>query len=257
MIFPTTRKGIRFDNSSAPATAQEKKEDDAGAASAHDKTDGGDDAGAGKKKATDRAVMSSASLMQLLPTGPVLAFQTLAASFTNQGKCYRSKFWLTVWLVVFLGATCIFSSFTDCVQDLKTKKAHRGVALPGRLHIIGMSMTDQAAQFDRKELKERRLKTVDWIHAFFTAVVFLTIAGSDVGLQNCFFPNANDDTKQLLKNLPLGMAVMSSFVFMVFPTTRNSMCFDDSDNSDQEKNPTAGDRDLENNAPTRLQTEQQ
>lgn len=77
------------------------------------------------------------------------------------------------------------------------------------------------------ELRNRHLKATDWVHAFFTAVVFLTIAGSDVGLQNCFFPKANDDTKQLLKNLPLGMAVMSSFVFMIFPATRQGIGFDE------------------------------
>lgn len=75
------------------------------------------------------------------------------------------------------------------------------------------------------ELKKRGLKTIDWVHAALTAVVFLTIAGSDVGLQNCFFPRANDDTRQFLRNLPLGMAVMTSFMFMIFPTTRKGINF--------------------------------
>ena len=79
------------------------------------------------------------------------------------------------------------------------------------------------------ELKKHGLKTVDWVHAVLSLVVFLTIAGSDVGLQNCFFPDASDDTKQLLKNLPLGMAVMSSFVFIIFPPTRKGISFDDSE----------------------------
>jgi hypothetical protein len=73
------------------------------------------------------------------------------------------------------------------------------------------------------ELEKRRLRTLDWVHAFFTAIVFLTVVASDVGLQKCFFPNAGADTKQLLKNLPLAMAVLSSFVFMIFPTTRNGI----------------------------------
>jgi hypothetical protein len=238
MIFPTTRKGIRLDNSSPPhgtAAAQEKN---------------GDGPKDGEKPAAaDRVITSTANLMERLPTGPVLAFQTLSASFTNQGNCYHSNYAFTVGLVTFLGATCIFSSFTDCIPDPKTGKVHKGVALPGTLHIIGMSKKDQKAKFGSSALKEQRLKTMDWVHAFFTAVVFLTIAGSDVGLQNCFFPKASDDTRQLLKKLPIGMAVMSSFVFIVFPTTRKGMGFDDSDyiviHHDDQENPSPATPSLE------------
>nr|CAB3492172.1 unnamed protein product [Digitaria exilis] len=208
MIFPTTRAGIKFDNNTTP-----ESDDDTG------KTEG---------KTTDKVLSSSANLLQLLPTGPVLAFQTLAASFTNQGKCYHSNLILTAGLVTFLGATCIFSSFTDCVTD-RNGKVRKGVALPSQLHIIGLSKKEERELFDHSLLREKKLKVIDWVHAFFTAVVFLTIAFSDVGLQNCFFPKADDDARQLLKNLPLGMAVMSSFVFIIFPTTRKGIGFDDSE----------------------------
>ncbi|WVZ49094.1 hypothetical protein U9M48_000475 [Paspalum notatum var. saurae] len=135
---------------------------------------------------------------------------------------------LSVGLVTFLAATCIFCAFTDSVTD-RHGKVHRGVALPGRLHVLNVSRKEQKAIAASAELRARGLRAVDWVLAFFTAVVFLTIAGSDVGLQNCFFPDATDDTKQLLKNLPLGMAVMSSFVFIIFPPTRKGISFDDSD----------------------------
>uniref|UniRef100_M8B2A2 Uncharacterized protein n=1 Tax=Aegilops tauschii TaxID=37682 RepID=M8B2A2_AEGTA len=68
---------------------------------------------------------------------------------------------------------------------------------------------------------------LDFVHAFFTAVVFLIMAFSDVGLQNCFFPDASRNTQQLLKNLPLGMAFLSSFVFIIFPTKRKGIGFND------------------------------
>lgn len=61
------------------------------------------------------------------------------------------------------------------------------------------------------------------MHAFLSAVVFLSVVFSDVGLQKCFFPNTGKNDKELLKNLPLGMAVPSSFVFMIFPTNRRGI----------------------------------
>ncbi|XP_066342349.1 protein DMP3-like [Miscanthus floridulus] len=178
----------------------------------------------GQQTVVTTARTSSKNLLQQLPAGAVLAFQALAATFTNQGNCYHSNMWLTVGLVTVLSATCIFSSFTDSL--VYQGKVYYGVAIHGRLNILNMPEEEEKVV---SALEERRLKIMDWVHAFFTAVVFLTIAGSDVGLQNCFFPKASDDTRQLLKNLPLGMAVMSSFVFIIFPTTRKGMGFDDSD----------------------------
>ncbi|OEL25706.1 hypothetical protein BAE44_0013275 [Dichanthelium oligosanthes] len=257
MIFPTTRSGISFDKAAAlqplpppppPPPAQAQQNNDPMPAKADDpsKEAKADDPSTAAK-ATERVLTSSANLLQLLPTGPVLAFQTLSASFTNQGKCYNSNKWLTVGLVTFLSATCIFSSFTDTVKDSKGR-VHKGVAVSRRLHIFNLSKKEQAAM--KAELRKRRLKTLDWVHALFTAVVFLTIAGSDVGLQDCFFPKASDDTKQLLKNLPLGMAVMSSFVFVIFPATRKGIGFDDSDYTVIETTPQATSGDAENPTPS-------
>ena len=45
------------------------------------------------------------------------------------------------------------------------------------------------------------------MHVIFTALVFLAMAFSDVGLHNCFFPNANRNTEEVLKNLPSGIAI--------------------------------------------------
>ncbi|WVZ49111.1 hypothetical protein U9M48_000492 [Paspalum notatum var. saurae] len=236
---------------------------------------------AGGAPPTASTVVSSKSLVWQLPAGVVLAFQTLAATFTNQGNCLPFNRWLTVGLVTFLSATCVFFSFTDSVRNSRSGKVHRGVALPGRLHIINISRMERKAMSAElktvdwvdavlslvvfltiagndamamsSELRARGLRPVDWVHAFFTAVVFLTIAGSDVGLQNCFFPDASDDTKQLLKNLPLGMAVMSSFVFIIFPPTRKGISFDDSEYTvitTASAASSGDDDDLENNPDT-------
>uniref|UniRef100_A0A0A9B3S5 Uncharacterized protein n=1 Tax=Arundo donax TaxID=35708 RepID=A0A0A9B3S5_ARUDO len=252
MIFPTTRKGIGFDNSDytvipdiesqPPATQTNitKRNGSEGDKQSKDIDPKLKPAGSnveaptapekevndGKTKvAVNRGLPSSANLLRLLPTGSVLAFQALAATFTNQGNCHPSNWWLTLGLVTFLTTTCIFFAFTDSV--VYKDKVYHGVALPRTLHLFTLPKKEQAEIADK--LKKGRLNPVDWVHALFTAVVFLTIAGSDVGLQNCFFKHASEDTRQLLKNLPLGMAVMSSFVFMIFPPRRKGIGFDNSD----------------------------
>jgi hypothetical protein len=159
---------------------------------------GGTEAESGTVSIT--ASTSSKNLLQQLPAGAVLAFQALASTFTNQGNCYTSNWWLTLGLVTVLSATCIFFSFTDSI--FHNGKVYYGVALPGRLNIINMHKREEKRVFQDlkpKMLRKLGLKAVDWVHAFLSLVVFLTIAGSDVGLLNCFFPKANDDTRQLLK----------------------------------------------------------
>ncbi|KAE8814254.1 hypothetical protein D1007_08312 [Hordeum vulgare] len=175
----------------------------------------------GKTCVTQKVLSVSANLVQLLPTGSVMAYQILAPSFSNQGKCYPSNWWITLGLVVLLAASCVFFAFTDSV--IHKGKVYYGIATYEGLNVFNISKKDQDKEFEsiKLELKKRHIKKQDFVHAFLTVVVFLTMAFSDVGLQNCFFPKAGTDAQQLLKNLPLGMAVFSSLVFTIFPSKRN------------------------------------
>lgn len=198
------------------------------------KNDGnGDDRANKGNLAAEKVLSVSANLAQLLPSGAVLVYQTLSASFTNQGACNTANKWLSGLLVGFLTAACIFLTFTDSI--FHDGKIYYGVALAGRLKIFALSRKEEKQLLKdlKKELVERRLKTLDWVHAFFTAIVFLSIAMGDVGLQKCFFPDLDSDhmknVKELLRNAPLGLALLSSFVFMIFPTTRHGVGFDNRD----------------------------
>ncbi|CAN6201761.1 unnamed protein product [Urochloa humidicola] len=185
--------------------------------------------------AAEKVLSVSANLAKLLPSGAVLVYQTLSASFTNQGSCNTANKWLSALLVSFLSAACIFLTFTDSI--VHDKKIYYGVALPRRLKIFALSAAEEKRLLRdkklRKELVERRLMTLDWVHAFFTAIVFLSIAMGDVGLQKCFVPDLDSDhmknIKELLRNAPLGLALLSSFVFMIFPTKRKGVGFDSGD----------------------------
>uniref|UniRef100_A0A0D3HTU0 Uncharacterized protein n=1 Tax=Oryza barthii TaxID=65489 RepID=A0A0D3HTU0_9ORYZ len=157
-----------------------------------------------------RAHAANVATDKLLPTGTVLAYQSLSASFTNQGECFRANRCLSLGLVVFLSATCVFFAFTDSV--LYKGKVYYGFALPTRLNLFNLNKKEEQKLFKdlEPELDKRDLGYVDFVHAFFSAV-------------KCFFPNAGKNDKELLKNLPLGMAVLSSFVFMIFPTNRRGI----------------------------------
>jgi hypothetical protein len=186
--------------------------------------------------AAEKVLSVSANLAKLLPSGAVLVFQTLSASFTNQGACNVANKWLSACLVAFLTAACIFLTFTDSI--VHKGKIYYGVALPRRLNVFGLTKREERVLLKALggELKERRLKTLDWVHAFFTAIVFISIAMGDVGLQKCFVPDLDSDhmknVKELLRNAPLGLALLSSFVFMIFPTRRRGVGFDNGGRGD-------------------------
>ncbi|CAL4949787.1 unnamed protein product [Urochloa decumbens] len=175
---------------------------------------------------TDKVMTSAANLAQLLPTGTVLAYQALSSSFTNHGNCAPSNRWLTAVLVAVLAAFSLFFSFTDSIVG-RDGKLYYGVATPHGFNVFNFSSEEEERKWATK-LQKLRLRPLDYVHAFFTAVVFLTVAFSDVGLQRCFFPNAGVNTSELLKNLPLGTAFLSSFVFMIFPTKRKGIGYNDS-----------------------------
>ncbi|OEL35277.1 hypothetical protein BAE44_0003703 [Dichanthelium oligosanthes] len=182
---------------------------------------------AGTTTTTEKVMTSAANLAQLLPTGTVLAYQALSPSFTNHGKCTApANRWLAAALVGVLAASSLFFSFTDSVVG-RDGKLYYGVATPRGLNVFNFSGEEEEREWALGELQRLRLRPLDYVHAFFAAMVFLTVAFSDVGLQRCFFPNASDNTNELLTNLPLGMAFLSSFVFLIFPTKRKGIGYND------------------------------
>ncbi|XP_062208426.1 protein DMP10-like [Phragmites australis] len=175
---------------------------------------------------TDKVMSSASNLAQLLPTGTVLAYQALSPSFTNHGTCLPSNKWLTAAMVTILAALSLFFSFTDSIVG-RDRKLYYGVATLHGFNVFNFSGEEEKREWALGELQRLRLRPLDYVHAFFTAVVFLTVAFSDAGLQRCFFPSASPNTKELLTNLPLGMAFLSSFLFMIFPSKRKGIGYND------------------------------
>ncbi|KAJ3676107.1 hypothetical protein LUZ60_003519 [Juncus effusus] len=171
----------------------------------------------------NKTLTSTANLAQLLPTGTVLAFQTLAPSFTNRGVCtVNSNKYLTGLLVGLCFLSCIALSFTDSLIG-RDGKIYYGVATFKGFYVFNFTGSDDESDGVFTNLQKLRIKTIDFVHSFFTAIVFLSVSFSDTGVQNCLFQHPNQNTTELLVNLPLGAAVLSSLVFMMFPTTRKGI----------------------------------
>ncbi|XP_073009334.1 protein DMP2-like [Typha latifolia] len=174
----------------------------------------------------DRTLASVANLVKLLPTGTVLAFQSLSPSFTDHGKCYPSDRYMSALLVFFCAFFCIFLSFTDSLLG-SNGKPYYGLATFKGFYVFNYHGADEDRGVVFGDLTRLRIRFLDYVHAFFGALVFLVVAFSDSGIQNCFFPDSGPNTKELLVNLPLGAGFLSSVVFMIFPTSRKGIGYSD------------------------------
>ncbi|KAK3164739.1 hypothetical protein QOZ80_1AG0023940 [Eleusine coracana subsp. coracana] len=179
----------------------------------------------------DKTLTSVANLAKLLPTGTALAFQAMSPSFTNRGACLPANRYLTAALIYVCVLSCAFFSFTDSFVG-GDGKLYYGVATAKGFLVFNYARNDDddddAADAERrrrafKDLRRLRIRWVDYVHAVFSVVVFLTVAFSDTAVQTCYFPVAGDNVKQMLTNLPLGAGFLSTMVFLVFPTTRKGI----------------------------------
>ncbi|XP_073152402.1 protein DMP4-like [Henckelia pumila] len=76
------------------------------------------------------------------------------------------------------------------------------------------------------DLSKFKIGLIDFVHAFVSLFVFLVFAFSDSDVHNCFLAGlgiggANVD--ELAMNLPLAAGAFSSFMFLIFPTTRRGI----------------------------------
>ncbi|RCV25569.1 hypothetical protein SEVIR_5G176800v4 [Setaria viridis] len=174
-----------------------------------------------------RPALSSASdLLKLLPTGTVLAFQALAPSFSNHGACHAANRYLVLSLIGTCTVSCVLLSFTDSLVG-RDGKLYHGAATFGGFYPFNFAGTREEREAAFRDLSRLRITALDFVHAFFSALVFLAVALADASIQGCLFPDAGPDVRELLVNLPLGAGFLSSMVFIIFPTTRKSIGYTD------------------------------
>lgn len=171
------------------------------------------------QKAISQTFQSTAHLANLLPTGSVLAFQLLSPIFTNQGDCDTVGRSMTAGLIALCGLSCILLSFTDSFKD------QTGNVCYGFATFRGMWVIDGSTDLPPEVAAKYRVRFIDFMHAFMSIVVFAAVALFDQDVVNCFYPAPSDETKELLTTLPIGIGVICSMLFVVFPTKRHGIGF--------------------------------
>ncbi|KAM7265951.1 hypothetical protein ACFE04_003634 [Oxalis oulophora] len=171
------------------------------------------------QSAISQTFKSTAHLAKLLPTGTVLAFNLLAPIFTNQGHCDPVSRFMTAGLVAICGMSCILLSFTDSFKDCKGNICY-GFATYRGLWIIDGS-TNLAPELAGKY----RVRFIDFMHALMSVSVFGAIALFDQNVVSCFYPTPSTEMQEVLTSLPVGIGVLCSMLFVVFPTTRHGIGF--------------------------------
>lgn len=68
-----------------------------------------------------------------------------------------------------------------------------------------------------------RIRFIDFIHAAVSVFVFAAVAMLDQNVTSCFYPVPSEDTKKILRALPIGIGVAGSTLFVTFPTTRHGI----------------------------------
>jgi hypothetical protein len=168
------------------------------------------------KPPVDKTLSSASDLLKLLPTGTVLAFQALAPSFSNHGGvCHAANRYLLLALVGGCAASCVLLSFTDSLVGRDGRLYYGAATFRG---FYPFNFTGTRAERDAvfKDLSRLRVTPMDLVHAVFSAFVFLAVAFADVSVLRCLFPDAGQDLRELLVNLPLATGFLASMVLTMF-----------------------------------------
>lgn len=171
------------------------------------------------QRAISQTFQSTAHLANLLPTGTVLTFQLLSPVFSNQGECDAVSRFMTAALVALCGLSCFLSSFTDSFRD------NNGNVCYGFATIRGLWVIDGSATIPPELASEYRLKFIDFAHALMSILVFSAVALFDQNVVSCFYPAPSSEAQEVLTALPVGIGVICSFLFVVFPTQRHGIGF--------------------------------
>lgn len=172
------------------------------------------------QRAISQTLTSTANLANLLPTGTLLAFQILMPIFTNNGSCDSATRPMTLVLLFVLAVSCFLASFTDSVKSSSDGQVYYGLAT-----FKGMFLFDYPDPLGSglPDLSKYRIKFIDGVHAVLSVLVFGAVALRDKNVVNCFYPTPKHETQEVLNIAPVGIGLICSLLFVVFPTRRHGI----------------------------------
>ncbi|KAL7123899.1 hypothetical protein ABFS83_14G013000 [Erythranthe nasuta] len=180
---------------------------------------------------TQTTLAGVGNLIKLLPTGTVFLFQFLNPLVTNNGKCHVVNTYLTSFLIAISGFLCFFASFTDSYTDSQGN-THYGIVTATGLWLITPSSSTS-----KQDFSTYRLRLGDFVHAFFSLIVFAVVALLDPNSVECFYPSFKS-TEKVLMAVPPVIGVVSSAIFVLFPNNRHGFGYPFIQNSTPTPTPT-------------------
>ncbi|PON48773.1 hypothetical protein PanWU01x14_234760 [Parasponia andersonii] len=171
------------------------------------------------QRAISQTLTTTANLANLLPTGTLLAFQLLTPVFTNNGSCDPVTRVLTFLLLVLLSLSCFMASFTDSVKA-SDDRVYYGLATFKGLFLFDYPDPSGSGLPD---LSNKRIGFIDWVHAVLSVLVFGVVAVRDRNVVACFYPQPGHTTQEVLDIVPVGIGLICSLLFVVFPTRRHGI----------------------------------
>lgn len=74
------------------------------------------------------------------------------------------------------------------------------------------------------DLRKYKLRFIDWVHAVLSVLVFGAVASRDRNVVSCFYgPVLGHETQEVLDIVPIGIGLLCSLLFAVFPTRRHGI----------------------------------
>ncbi|XAR56302.1 hypothetical protein NMG60_11036737 [Bertholletia excelsa] len=175
------------------------------------------------QRALSQTLAGTANLANLLPTGTLLAFQLLTPLFTNNGTCDAATRPMTLALLLLLAASCFLASFTDSLRS-RDGQVFYGFVTPKGLWLFDYQAAAAAAgTAGVPDLGKYRLSFMDGVHAVLSVLVFGAVALRDRNVATCFYPAPARETKEVLDIVPIGIGLICSLLFVVFPTRRHGI----------------------------------
>ncbi|KAK9214119.1 hypothetical protein WN944_006107 [Citrus x changshan-huyou] len=175
------------------------------------------------RRALSQTLTSTANLANLLPTGTLLAFQLLTPIFTNNGSCDAATRLLTLLLLLLLAASCFLASFTDSVKSSSSGQVYYGFATFKGLFLFDYIQNPNASDHDLPDLNKYRIRFIDGVHAVLSVLVFAAVALRDKNVLSCFFPTPKHETQEVSDIVPVGIGLICSLLFVIFPTRRHGI----------------------------------
>ncbi|XP_042507371.1 protein DMP3-like [Macadamia integrifolia] len=174
------------------------------------------------QRTISQTLTGTAKLTNLLPTGTLMAFQLLIPIFTNNGFCDSLTSHLTLLLLMLLSLSCFLACFADSFKSLDGQ-VYYGIATSKGMWLFDYQPEATTGSNALPDLSKYKLRPVDFAHGVLTVLVFFSIALRDRNVLSCFYPQPKHEMQQLLDIVPVGVGLLCSLLFMVFPTRRHAI----------------------------------